>query len=360
MAKNKSATAEATANFFSKQTPPGPNNNNDLSTKQQIDRLAIKNWTCSGHKGGPINLNAVANASNIIQAHVCAAGNGCGDTILPLVSRHRCSGCGFAVHIICQVKFELNGLSLPYPSFTGICKPCATQLDLVKLVTRDDCDHPFLSFKSPRVHQISKNRWKSLQIQPSKEAIAKKKREAQARKSNNSTASTNSPNNTPPPATTAGTLATPANSTNVIDKTIIDLDNDDDSNSEATTKETNNASVSNPKRAARVKDFSAEKVSMDLKSKMPPHEDLMEAMDLAIERSKQWYLDMLRIKPSLKLHTVDPDNDTITPLDDPAKFPTTLPDAKEFFHGLRPNLGGGYTNVKVLASCKQEMKKMAK
>jgi hypothetical protein len=104
----------------------------------------------------------------------------------------------------------------------------------------------------------------------------------------------------------------PANSTNVIDKTIIDLDNDEDSNSEATTKETNTASVSNPKRAATVKDFSAEKVFMDLKFKMPPHEDLMEAMDLDIERSKQWYLDMLRIKPSLKLHTVDPDNDTIS------------------------------------------------
>jgi hypothetical protein len=122
MAKNKSASAEATANFFSKHTPPSPNNNNDLSTEQQTDRLAIKNWTCSGHKGGPINRNAVANASNIIQAHVCVAGNECGDTILPLVSRHRCSGCGFAVHIICQVEFELNELSLPYPSFTGICK----------------------------------------------------------------------------------------------------------------------------------------------------------------------------------------------------------------------------------------------
>jgi hypothetical protein len=216
----------------------------------------------------------------------------------------------------------------------------------------NDCDHPFLSFKSPRVHQISKNQWKLLQIQPLKEVIAKKKREAQARKSNNSTVSTNSPNNTPPPATTAGTLATPDNPTNVIDKTIINLDNDEDSNSEATTKETNTASVSHPKRAATVKYFLAEKVFMNLKFKMPPHEDLMEAMDLAIERIKQWYLDMLRIKPSLKLHTVDPDNDTITQLDNPAKFPTTLPDAKEFFHGLRPNLRGGYTNVKVLASCK--------
>ena len=54
----------------------------------------------------------------------------------------------------------------------------------------------------------------------------------------------------------------------------------------------------------------------------------MEAMNLAIERSKQWYLDMLCIRPTLKLHTVDPDSDTITQLDDPAKFPTTLPDAK--------------------------------
>jgi hypothetical protein len=72
----------------------------------------------------------------------------------------------------------------------------------------------------------------------------------------------------------------------------------------------------------------AEKVFMDLKFKMPPHEDLMEAMDLAIKRSKQWHLDMLRIKPSLKLRTVDPDNDTITQLVNPAKFPTTRPDAK--------------------------------
>jgi hypothetical protein len=81
---------------------------------------------------------------------------------------------------------------------------------------------------------------------------------------------------------------------------------------------------------------------------MPPHEDLMEAMDLAIERSKRWYLDMLCIKLSLKLHTVDPDNDIMTQLDDHAKFPTNLLDAKKFFHGLRPNLCGGYTNVKVL------------
>jgi hypothetical protein len=51
---------------------------------------------------------------------------------------------------------------------------------------------------------------------------------------------------------------------------------------------------------------------MDLKFKIPLHEDLMEAMDLTIEQSKQWYLDMLRIKPSLKLHTVDPDKDTIS------------------------------------------------
>jgi hypothetical protein len=146
---------------------------------------------------------------------------------------------------------------------------------------------------------------------------------------------------------------------NKADNTVINLDKDDDSNSEATTKETNTAE-STPRSTAEAKDFSAEKVFMDLKFKMPPNEDLMEAMDLAIERSKQWYLDMLRIKPSLKLHTVDPDNHTITQLDDPANFPTTLPDAKEFFHGLRPNLRGGYTNVKVLASCKLEMKKMAK
>jgi hypothetical protein len=112
MAKNKNASAEATTNFFSKNTPPSPNKNNDMSTEQQTDRPAIKNWTCSGHKGGPINLNA--------QAHVCASGNKCGDRVLPLISRHRCSGCGFTVHINCQVEFELNGLSLPYPSFTGI------------------------------------------------------------------------------------------------------------------------------------------------------------------------------------------------------------------------------------------------
>ncbi len=124
MGRNKNASAEATTNFFSKHTPPSPNTNNDMSNAQQTPRPAINNWTCSGHNGGPINLNAVANASNIIQAHVCAAGSECGDTILPLVSCYRCSGCEFAVHIICQVEFELNSLSLPYPSFTGICKPC--------------------------------------------------------------------------------------------------------------------------------------------------------------------------------------------------------------------------------------------
>jgi hypothetical protein len=79
MAKNKNASAEATTNFFSKHTTPSPNKNNDKSTEQQTDQPAIKNWTCSGHKGGPINLNAVANASNIIQAHVYATGNKCGD-----------------------------------------------------------------------------------------------------------------------------------------------------------------------------------------------------------------------------------------------------------------------------------------
>jgi hypothetical protein len=157
MAKNKSASAEATTNFFTKHTPPSPNTNNDMSNAQQTTRPAINNWTCSGHNGGPINLNAVANASNIIQAHVCAAGSQCGNTILPLVSCHRCSGCGFTVHIICQVEFELNGLSLPYPSFTGICKLCATQLYPIKLVKSDDRDHPFLSLKSPHFHQISKN-----------------------------------------------------------------------------------------------------------------------------------------------------------------------------------------------------------
>jgi hypothetical protein len=67
---------------------------------------------------------------------------------------------------------------------------------------------------------------------------------------------------------------------------------------------------------------------MDLKFKMPPQEDLMDAMELGIKQSKQWYLDMLRIAPTLKLHTVDPGNDTITQLDHPAKFPTTLPDDK--------------------------------
>ncbi len=80
---------------------------------------------------------------------------------------------------------------------------------------------------------------------------------------------------------------TPATPTNIADKNIIHLDNEDDnSNSEATTKEANTAD-SNPKRTVLTKDFSAEKVFMDLKFKMPPQEDLMEAMDLAIERSKQ-------------------------------------------------------------------------
>jgi hypothetical protein len=205
MGRNKNASAKATTTFFSKHTPPSPNTNNDMSNAQQTPRPAINNWTCSGHNGGPINLNAVANASNIIQAHVCAAGSECGDTILPLVSCYRCSGCEFAVHIICQVEFELNSLSLPYPSFTGICKPCATQLNFVKLVTRDDCDYPFLSFKSPHLHQISKNWWKPLQIQHSKEAMAKKKREAQARKSANATESTNA---TPAPTIERPTMQT--------------------------------------------------------------------------------------------------------------------------------------------------------
>ncbi len=79
-------------------------------------------------------------------------------------------------------------------------------------------------------------------------------------------------------------LATP---TNVTDKSIINLDNNDVSTSyEATTKETNTAD-STPNGAAQAKDFLAKKVFMDLNFKMLLHEDLKEAMDLAIKRSKQ-------------------------------------------------------------------------
>jgi hypothetical protein len=116
--------------------------------------------------GGPVNLKANAILANgIVQAHVCASSNECTAPEMPLHRRHRCAGCGFAIHIPCQVEFDLNGLSLPFSNFSGIYKPCVGGLVLFKLMRRDDCNHPLISFKSPRVHHIAKNRWLSVTIQ---------------------------------------------------------------------------------------------------------------------------------------------------------------------------------------------------
>jgi hypothetical protein len=86
----------------------------------------------------------------------------------------------------------------------------------------------------------------------------------------------------------------------------------------------------------------------------------MGAMDKAIARVKEWYLAMLHVQPDFRLHTVDPDSETLTQLDDPEKFPSKLPDCKDFFAGLHPNTRGGNLQLKVLASSKRGMTNVAK
>jgi hypothetical protein len=99
---------------------------------------------------------------------------------------------------------------------------------------------------------------------------------------------------------------------------------------------------------------------MDLRIGVEVDKDVMGAMDKAIARVKGWYLGMLRVQPDFRLHTVDPDSGTLTQLDDPKKFPYELPDCKDFFAGFRPLTRGGNLQLKVLASSKRGMKKVAK
>jgi hypothetical protein len=166
MANNKNTATATTTHNRTTHTSPQRNKQTMARRASSKSTPAKGNWTCQDHPGGPINLKANdVLASGIVQAHVCAAGNECTAPEMPLHRWHRCAGCGFAVHIPCQVEFDLNGLSLPFSNFSGICKPCVGGLGLVKLITRDDCNHPFLSFKSPQVHHIAKNRWLSVTIQ---------------------------------------------------------------------------------------------------------------------------------------------------------------------------------------------------
>jgi hypothetical protein len=327
-------------------------------TQQKLSP-AKGNWTCQDNPGGPVNLKANDPLANgIVQAHVCAAGNECIAPEMPLHRRHRCAGCGFAVHIPCQVEFDLNGLSLPFSNFSGICRPCVGGLGLVKLITRDDCDHPFLPFTSPRVHHIAKNRWLSVTIQ-----------KPRAKQDKNATGKPQTEVNkaTPDPATTALQKHTPAPTVPLPDADPKDaISIDDDEQLHDTVKETNtNASsagdtTTTNKPAAKDKDFSADKVFMDLRIRLEADEDVMGAMDKAIARVKAWYLAMLRVQPDFRLHTVDPDSETLTQLDDPEKFPSKLPDCKDFFAGLRPHTRGGNLQLKVLASSKRGMTKVAK
>jgi hypothetical protein len=114
------------------------------------------------------------------------------------------------------------------------------------------------------------------------------------------------------------------------------------------------------KPAAKDKDFSAAKVFMDLRIRVEADEDVMRAMNMAIARVKAWYLAILRIQSDFRLHTVDPGSETLTQLDDPEKCTSKLPDCKDFFAGLRPNTRGGNLQLKVIASSKRGMTKVAK
>jgi hypothetical protein len=67
---------------------------------------------------------------------------------------------------------------------------------------------------------------------------------------------------------------------------------------------------------------------MDLQIRVEVDKDAMGAMDKVIARVKAWYLAMLCIQPNFRLHTVDPDSETLTQLDNPEKYPTKLPDCK--------------------------------
>jgi hypothetical protein len=75
-------------------------------------------------------------------------------------------------------------------------------LGLVKLITRDDCGHPFLSFKYPRVYHIAKNRWLSVTIQNPRTQQDKDATEKPKNDANNAltgTAPTSLNSSAPPP-----------------------------------------------------------------------------------------------------------------------------------------------------------------
>ena len=348
MAKTRTtAAATTTDNSNTHTSPQRPKQTMARKAPSKVTP-ATGNWTCQDHPGGPVNLKANdVLANGIVQAHVCAAGNDCTAPEMPLHRRHRCAGCGFPVHIPCQVEFDLNGLSLPFSNFSGICRPCVGGLGKVNLITRDDCDHPFLSFKSPRVHHIAKNRWLSVTIQAPR---------AQQSKDTAATQADNAPTRTAPTASKHSTPTTAEFPLAASAKDAIPIDDEDQSND--TVKDTNTNSShagdtsATSKPAAKDKDFSADKVFMDLRIRVEADEDVMGAMDKAIARVKAWYLAMLRVQPNFRLHTVDPDSETLTQLDDPEKFPSKLPDCKDFFAGLGPNTRGGNLQLKVLASSK--------
>jgi hypothetical protein len=336
-------TTPAATNTNNRTTHTSPQRNKQTMARKVSSKTtpATGRWTSQDHLGGPVNLKANdVLASGVIQAHVCAAGNECTAPEMSPHRRHPCAGCGFAIHIPCQVEFDLNGLSLPFSNCSGICKPCVGGLGLVKLITRHDCDHRFLSFKSPRVHHIAKNQWLSVTIQ---------KLRAQQDKD-----STEKPQND---ANNTLTLAQRQQHETIAlhrqritrqagPKDAISIDDDDQS--DATAKESNtnasqagDTSTTMGKPAAKDKDFSAAKVFMDLQIRVEVDEDVMRAMDKATACVKAWYLAMLRIQSDFRLHTVDPNSETLTQLDDPEKFTSKLPDCKDFFAGLRPNTRGG-------------------
>ena len=254
-------------------------------------------------KGKPTDMGK---SKDMVQHEICATGDQCRHSKMPLSTNHRCMICAFCVHTECATELrETTRHKIPSTNINLACNACITEAGLQRLVKNKE-----LSLGNYAVHKYLRPKYPNI--------ILSKKR--------NDDMETEESSNPP-------------------------TDSEDDATSGEATIEKKNKTTTKTSPKQKKKRATTPPTYMDVHLVVPPTNNSsspIQAIETLTKRLEEWLQGVQSVEKSFKLHTVDPESQVQTIIHHPSDFPSSLPDIKQFFKGARPIPKGGkiYTTIK--------------
>ncbi len=133
------------------------------TNEKKIESNNVSGRPVVANTGGPLDLSPKDDTMMTQLDYVCATGESCLNSEIPLKDSLRCASCGFCMHAGCGVEIVSSGRIDAPPAFNHICNGCVIQRQLEKHVQYQDHTR-VVSMRHPKVKKVTAIKWPAMDI----------------------------------------------------------------------------------------------------------------------------------------------------------------------------------------------------